>query len=83
MKKVEMLFYPTVPSEKNAGLKFVLWEVTDAGGVVNYDWGFAEWDGLQWQSIEVPEGYEAKVKWWSNTLNPDVLVKDESKIIRV
>lgn len=83
MKKVEMLFYPTLPSEENSGLKFVLWQVTDTAGVINHDWGFAEWDGLAWQPIEVPEGYEAKVVWWSNPVDPEVLLKQPSKIIRI
>lgn len=83
MKKIEMLFYPTLPSEQNAGLKFVLFEVTDAASVVTYDWGFAMWNGLEWEPVEVPGGYTCTVKWWGNTVDPDVLLKEPSKIIRL
>lgn len=83
MKKVEMLFYPVNPSDTNIGLKFVLFEVTDAASVITYDWGFAMWNGLSWEPLEVPAGYECKVKWWSNTLHPDVLVKEKSKILKL
>ncbi len=80
-----MLFYKTLPSEKNAGLKFVLFEVTDAeGGIVN-DWGFCEWDGLDWNlaGIETPNDFTVKVIRWANTIDPQILLKDDSKIIRL
>lgn len=83
MKKLEFLFYPTNPSEKNAGLKFVLFEVTTNEGTVLHDWGFAEWNGLEWLAVEAPEGYSVKVKWWANTLNPDLLIKEPGKIIKL
>ncbi len=80
MRKIELVFYNVYPSEKNTGLKHVLWEITDKDGNVNYDWGFAEWDGLAWGNIEVPEGYTAQVYSWANTVDP-VFVLVEKKII--
>lgn len=81
MKKIEMPFYKTMPSEKNAGMKMVLWEVTTNEGKNVHDWGFCEWDGTAWGDIEMPEGYSAIVVWWANTVNPELLLKEESKII--
>jgi hypothetical protein len=81
MKKIEMLFYAVNPSEKNTGLKFVLWEIND-GTNITHDWGFAEWDGNDWQPIEVPEGYTATVARWANTIDPAVLLK-ESRIVKI
>ena len=81
MKKIEMLFYKTVPSEKNAGLKYVLWEVTDPAGGIAHDWGFCEWDGLDWIGVDTPEGFNAKVVYWANTIDPQILLKEQSKII--
>lgn len=78
-----MLFYPVNPSEKNTGLKFVLFEVVTNESEIIHDWGFAMWNGLDWDPVEAPEGFVTTVKWWSNTLNPDVLVKEESKILRI
>ena len=81
MKKIEMVFYKTNPVEKNTGLKFVLWAVTDTDGNINHDWGFADWVGSEWDAMEVPEGYTAKVEYWANTVNPELLLKEPSKII--
>ena len=82
MKKVELMFYRTKPSEKNAGLKHVLWEITDKDGTVTHDWGFGFFNGESWESLEVPEGYSAKVHSWANTTNPASLV-NENRIIPV
>lgn len=82
MKKVELIFYRTNPSDTNQGLKHVLWEITDSENVITFDWGYAMWDGKAWNEIEVPEGYTAQVHSWANTVNPDVLT-NESKIIRI
>lgn len=80
MKKIEMVFYKTKPSENNIGLKYVLWEVND-GTTVAHDWGFANWTGSEWEAIEVPNGYTADVIWWANTVDADLLLKQKSKII--
>lgn len=78
-----MLFYPVNPSEKNTGMKFVLFEIVTDEAVIIHDWGFANWNGAGWDAVEAPEGFVTTVKWWSNTLNPDVLLKEKSKIIKV
>lgn len=83
MKKIEMLFYKTLPSEKNAGLKYVLWEVTYADSQIKHDWGFCEWTGTDWIGVDTPEGVEAKVIFWANTVSPELLLKEQSKIIRI
>jgi len=83
MKKIELLFYKTTPSEKNKGLKHVLWEVTGPDNIVTYDWGFAQWDGQAWEPIEVPAGFTAQIHSWANCVNPDLLLKEPSKIIRL
>lgn len=80
MKKIEMVFYKTSPSEKNTGLKYVLWEIND-GTAITHDWGFANWNGSDWDGIETPNGYTAEVIWWANTVNPELLLKEPSKII--
>lgn len=80
MKIIELIFYTTNPSEKNTGLKHVLWEITDDAGKVTHDWGFGEWDGTAWGVIEVPEGYTAQVHSWANTTEPGLLV-NERRII--
>lgn len=78
-----MIFYKTAPSPENTGLKFVLWEVfNDTGGLL-YDWGFSEWDGKQWGTVEVPKGFTATVVQWANTIDPKILLKEESKIIQL
>lgn len=82
MKTIELLFYQTNPSEENKGIKNVLWEVSD-GKSINYDWGFAVWNGTDWDEIETPDGYSAKVHSWANCVNPAKLLKEESKIIRI
>lgn len=79
MKKIEMIFYKTTPSETNTGLKFVLWAVDGPAGIA-HDWGFCEWKGTEWDEIQVPEGYTASVVRWANTVEPDLLL-NESKII--
>lgn len=78
-----MLFYNTLPSATNKGMKFVLWEVTDDKGNLIYDWGFCEWSGTAWDGVLTPDGFTAAVKFWSNTISPDVLLKEQSKIIRL
>lgn len=82
MKKIELLFYRTAPSEENTGIKNVLWEIND-GTNLSHDWGFAVWDGREWEPIEVPEGYTATVHSWANCIDPAKLLKEESKIIRL
>ena len=83
MKKIELLFYSVSPSPTNTGLKHVLWAITDAAGKVTHDWGFAEWGGEYWGAIDVPEGYSATVEYWANTVDPELLVKENSKIIKL
>lgn len=81
-RKIEMVFYKTNPSEINKGLKFVLWEVDDGVQLI-HDWGFAEWNGFDWEPIEQVEGYTTTVLFWSNTVNPELLLKEPSKIIKL
>lgn len=85
MKKIELLFYKTNPSEKNQGLKHVLWEVTDPEGGKAHDWGFCEWNGFDWNmsGVEPPEGFTARVAFWANPVDPILLLKEQSKIIRI
>ena len=47
MKEVTLMFYKTIPSEDNVGLKNALWEVSDKDGNLTHDWGFAYWDGKE------------------------------------
>ena len=82
MKKVELLFYKTNPSKENIGFKHVLIKVADMEGNIVHDWGFAYWLGEAWDAIEAPEGYQAKVIAWANTVNPSVVL-NETKIIKV
>jgi hypothetical protein len=82
MKKIELMFYRTRPSESNTGLKHVLWEITDVDGIITHDWGFGFFDGHEWQPIDIPPGYTAVVHSWANTVNPDLLI-NENKIIRL
>jgi len=81
MQKIEMLFYSINPSEINAGLKFVLFEINTPESQLVYDWGFADWDGKQWGNIDTPEGFTCKVVRWANTVDPELLTKEKSKII--
>lgn len=83
MKKVELVYYSANPSKNNTGFKHVLFEITDPSGVVTHDWGFADWMGEEWGTVEVPEGYTSKVVYWAYTLNPELLLKEDSKIIRI
>lgn len=83
MKKIEMLFYSTLPSEKNTGFKYVLFEITTDESQIIYDWGFCDWNGKEWDPVEAPAGFSSKVVYWANTVDPDLLVKEKSKIIRV
>lgn len=82
MKKLEVLFYPTHPSATNTGMKFVLFKITTDNGEVLHDWGFADWTGDRWDDVPTPENFTCEVVWWSNTLSPDVLVKEKGKIIK-
>lgn len=82
VKNIEFTFYSTTTPE-NAGLKLVLWAIADTDSVNTYDWGFAYWDGDSWEEIEVPQGYTAKVVWWANTVSPDLLLKEKSRIIKL
>lgn len=86
--KVEMLFYSTNPSKENIGMKLVLWEVLiekpEQEPDIQHDWGFAHWNGTEWDSPgQLPEGMTAVVCRWANTLNPEVLLKEPSKIIKL
>lgn len=87
MKKVELLFYTTPPAPDNTGLKLVLWEVSiEEGGkepFVKHDWGFAYWGGQDWDMIATPEGVTAVVCRWANTVSPDLLLNEPSKIIKI
>jgi hypothetical protein len=83
MKKVEMLFYKTEPSKENKGMKYVLFEIVTDESQVIHDWGFSEWDGEKWGDIEMPEKYSATVVRWANTVDPQILLKEDSKIIRL
>jgi len=83
MKKVELLFYRTNPSEKNQGMKYVLFQITDAEGGNTYDWGFALWDGLQWDMPEPPPDFTLQVHSWSNNVDPAIILTDPTKIIPV
>lgn len=79
---VEMQFSDKPPTKKiNPGHKYVLFKVTDNSGAVMYDWGMSEWDGKQWGSPETPEGYSVEVVWWSEPLDPKILLAVPSKII--
>ncbi len=84
MKKVELIFYRTNPSEKNIGIKNVLVQITDDKGLNSYDWGMCNWDGAEWGSVgEVPEGWTVSIHSWSNMVDPQVLLVEPSKIIRI
>lgn len=83
MKEVTLMFYKTIPSEENIGLKNVLWEISDTEGNLTHDWGFGNWDGKEWGAIPTPEGYTAKVAYWANTVDPELILKEKSKIIRL
>ncbi len=78
-----MLFYATNPSEKNTGFKFVLFEITTDESQVIHDWGFAEWLGTEWGEVPTPEGFECKVIRWANTIDPEILMKEESRIVKI
>lgn len=80
VKTVEFTFYSITTPEKE-GLKLVLWEIVDDKNIPIYDWGFAYWSGSEWDSIGIPDGFTATVKWWAETLHSDVLLKEKSKII--
>lgn len=81
MKKIEMLFYKTDPSAKNKGFKYVLWAIADIEGNITHDWGFADWNGEAWDPMEVPEGYEAKVFYWANTVDPKLLLEEKRIVL--
>lgn len=83
MKKIELIFYPTAPSEKNTGLKHVLFEIITNESEIIHDWGFAEWLGDKWGEVPTPEGFACKVVFWANTVDPDLLLKEKSKIIQL
>jgi len=64
----------------------VLIKITDsaipnAEPIVKHDWGFAYWNGTAWDAIETPDGVTAEVIMWANTVDPEVLLKEEGKII--
>lgn len=83
MKKLELLFYPTLPSETNTGMKFVLFKIITDTNEIMHDWGFCEWTGDSWGDVPTPENFSCLVVWWSNTLDPAVLLKEPSKIIKL
>lgn len=83
-KTIDMVFRSGLPTKKvPAGVKYVLFKVIDANGVATYDWGMSEWDGKEWGYPEIPIGYTATVAWWADTLHPDVLLVEPSKIIKL
>lgn len=82
-KWVEMQFSDQPPTKKIPnGVKYVLFKLTDATGLNTYDWGMSEWDGKEWGYPEIPEGYNIEVAWWSEPLDPQILLAIPSKIIR-
>lgn len=84
MKKIELMFYPTNPSPENVGLKHVLWEIeqmNEDSPIVKHDWGFGYWNGQGWDMLELPAGWFAVVKYWANTVDPELLLKEKGKII--
>ena len=84
MKKVELLFYRTNPSEGNQGIKNVLVQITDPDGNNAYDWGMCYWDGKEWGSVgEVPEGFTVSIHSWSNMIDPAVILTEPSRIIPI
>lgn len=80
MKEIKFVFYKVNPSSTNIGFKFVLYAIADAEGNITYDWGFANWNGLAWDELEVPEGYQVKVERWANTVDPELLLKEKNII---
>jgi len=83
-KWLEWQFSDKLPGPKvPTGLKLVLWKITDNSNAAAYDWGFALWEGNAWESIEVPAGFTAEVVWWSEPLDPSVLLTEPSKIIKL
>ena len=83
MKKIELLFYRTNPPEKNQGMKYVLFQITDAEGLNTYDWGFALWDGTQWDMPEAPPDFKLQVHSWSNNVDPKLLLTEPTRIIPI
>jgi len=83
MRKIEMTFYNINPGKAFVGLKFVLFEITTDESQIIYDWGFAEWLGDQWGEVPTPENFTCKVIRWADTVDPDLLLKEESKIIKI
>lgn len=83
-KWVEMQFSSQPPTKKiPPGHKYVLFKVTDNAGTITYDWGMSEWTGSAWGLPETPEGYAVAVAWWSEPLDPAVLLSVPSKIIKL
>lgn len=83
-KWVEMQFSSLPPTKKiPPGIKYVLFKVIDNAGTVTYDWGMSEWTGLEWGTGEVPEGYTCTVSWWSEPMDPKILLAVDSKIIKL
>lgn len=81
---VEMQFSDKIPDKKvPTGAKYVLFKVTDNSGKIYHDWGMSEWDGQEWGTGEVPDGYTCVVVWWSEPLDPQVLLAVPSKIIKL
>ncbi len=76
MKKIELAFYNTAPSKEDEGLKLVIWGITDDKEVTTYDWGFAYWNGTEFEGVETLEGYTVKVMRWANTVDPKVVLED-------
>ena len=84
MKKVELLFYRTNPSEANQGIKNVLVQITDPDGNNAYDWGMCHWDGAEWGTMgEVPEGFTVSIHSWANMIDPAILLKGQPLIIPI
>ena len=82
MQKIEMLFYKTNPIATNTGMKFVLFEITDATGAVMHDWGFSDWMGTEWGPVDTPDDFTCKVVRWANTVDPSLLLNDKKIITR-
>jgi len=81
LKEIKLLFYRTIPSPENIGLKQVLFEITDRGQIV-HDFGYCNWNGVEWELPEVPKDFEISVHSWANNPDPKHLVY-EAKILRL
>ncbi len=85
-QKIELTFHIKPPAKKDTGLKLVIWEilippVKDEEPTIKHDWGFANWNGEGWDGLDLPEGWVAVVVRWANTIDPEIMLAEKSKII--